>query len=32
MMLIGKLPIKRLTLYQHGVAFIERRAPRFTGR
>ena len=26
MMLIGKLPIKKVTLYQHGVAFIERRA------
>ncbi|MDP7264556.1 MAG: hypothetical protein QGH39_03250, partial [Candidatus Thermoplasmatota archaeon] len=25
-MLIGRLPIKKLTLYQHGVAFIERRA------
>ncbi len=26
MMIIGKLPIKKITLYQHGVAYIERRA------
>jgi len=25
-MLLGKLPIKKITLYQHGVAFVERRA------